>query len=39
MMKMGWTSATGPVASAVAWQTAARMTIPMPASHILRLIR
>ena len=24
MMKMGWTSATGPVASAVAWQTAAQ---------------
>ena len=39
MMKMGCTSATGPVASAVAWQTAARMTMPMPASHTLRLIR
>ena len=39
MMKMGCTSATGPVASAVAWQTAARMTIPIPASQILRLIR
>ena len=30
MMKMGWTSATGPVASAMAWQTAARMTSPDP---------
>ena len=39
MMKMGCTSATGPVASAVAWQTAARMTIPIPASQTLRLIR
>ena len=39
MMKMGWTSAIGPVARAVAWQTAARMTKPIPASHTLRLIR
>ena len=39
MMKMGCTSATGPVASAVAWQTEARMTMPMPASHTLCLIR
>ena len=39
MMKMGWTSATGPVASATAWQSAASMTSPIPASHILRLIR
>jgi hypothetical protein len=39
MMKIGWTRATGPVASAVAWQTAARMTSPIPASQILRLIR
>ena len=36
MMKMGCTSATGPVARATAWQTAARMTMPMPASHTLR---
>jgi len=39
MMKMGCTSATGPVASAVAWQTEATMTRPMPASQILCLIR
>ena len=39
MMKMGCTSATGPVASAVAWHTAARTTMPMPASHTLCLIR
>ena len=39
MMKIGCTSATGPVASAVAWQTAARMTIAIPASQTLRLIR
>jgi hypothetical protein len=39
MMKMGCTSATGPVSSAIAWQTAARMTIPIPASQTLRLIR
>jgi len=39
MMKMGWTSATGPVSSAVAWHTAATMTRPIPASHTLRLIR
>ena len=39
MMKMGCTSATGPVASAMAWHTAARMTIPIPASHTLRLTR
>ena len=38
-MKMGCTSATGPVASAVAWQTEARMTMPMPASHTLCRIR
>ena len=39
MMKMGWTSATGPVASATAWHTAATATMPMPTSHTLRLIR
>ncbi len=39
MMKIGCTSATGPVASAVAWQTAARMTMPMPASQTLCLMR
>ena len=39
MMKMGCTSATGPVASAMAWQTAATMTMPMPASHTLCRIR
>ena len=39
MMKMGWTSATGPVSSAVAWQTEARMTMAMPASQTLRLTR
>jgi hypothetical protein len=39
MMKMGCTSATGPVASAAAWHTAAHVTIPIPASHTLRLIR
>jgi len=39
MMKIGCTSATGPVASAMAWHTAARTTMPMPASHILCLIR
>jgi len=39
MMKMGCTRATGPVASAVAWQTEARMTMAMPASHTLCLIR
>jgi hypothetical protein len=39
MMKMGCTRATGPVASATAWQTAATMTMPIPASHTLRLIR
>jgi hypothetical protein len=39
MMKMGCTSATGPVASAAAWATAARVTIAIPASHTLRLIR
>lgn len=31
--KMGWTTAMGPVASATAWQTAATITRPMPASH------
>jgi hypothetical protein len=39
MMKMGCTSATGPVASAVAWHTEAMMTMAMPASHTLCLIR
>ena len=39
MMKMGCTSATGPVASAAAWATAAQVTSPIPASHTLRLIR
>ena len=39
IIKMGCTSATGPVASAVAWQTEATMTRPMPASHTLCLIR
>jgi hypothetical protein len=39
MMKMGCTSATGPLASAVAWHSAARMTIAIPASQTLRLIR
>ncbi len=39
MMKMGWTRATGPVARATAWATAASMTIPIPASHTFRLIR
>ena len=39
MMKMGWTSATGPVPSATAWHTAARMTMPIPASQTLRRIR
>jgi hypothetical protein len=39
MMKMGCTSATGPVASAVAWHTEARTTMAMPISHTLRLIR
>jgi hypothetical protein len=39
MMKMGCTSATGPVASAVAWNTAAKITMPIPASQTLRLIR
>ena len=39
MMKMGCTSATGPVASAIAWHTEATTTIPMPASHTLRLTR
>jgi hypothetical protein len=39
MMKMGCTSATGPVASAVAWQTEATTTMAMPASQILCLIR
>jgi hypothetical protein len=39
MMKMGCTSATGPVASAAAWDTAAQVTNPIPASHTLRLIR
>ena len=39
MMKMGCTSATGPVASAMAWHTEATTTMPMPASQTLRLIR
>lgn len=39
MMKMGCTSATGPVASATAWQTEATTTRPMPASQIRCLIR
>jgi hypothetical protein len=39
MMKIGCTSATGPVASAVAWHTAARIVIPTPASHTLRRTR
>ena len=39
MMKMGCTSATGPVASAMAWHTAAHTTSPIPASHTFRLIR
>jgi hypothetical protein len=39
MMKIGCTSATGPVASAMAWHTEATSTMPMPASHTLRLIR
>jgi hypothetical protein len=39
MMKMGCTSATGPVASAMAWHTEATTTIAMPASHTLCLIR
>jgi hypothetical protein len=39
MMKMGCTRATGPVASAMAWHTEATTTMPMPASHTLRLIR
>ena len=39
MMKMGCTSAIGPVASAAAWATAATMTMPMPASHTRRLTR
>ncbi|MGD0065654.1 MAG: hypothetical protein ABSB76_19685 [Streptosporangiaceae bacterium] len=39
MMKMGWTRATGPVSSATAWLTAAKITRPIPASQTLRLIR
>jgi len=39
MMKMGWTSATGPVASAIAWHTEATTTMAMPASQILCLTR
>ncbi len=39
MMKMGCTSATGPVARAMAWHTAARVTIAMPTSHTLRRTR
>ncbi len=39
MMKMGCTSATGPVASAIAWHTEATTTMAMPASHTLCLIR
>ena len=38
-MKIGCTSAIGPVASAAAWATAATITIPMPASQTRRLIR
>src|ERR1700734_2262084 len=36
MMKIGWTSAIAPVASAPAWHSAATMTIAIPASHTLR---
>jgi hypothetical protein len=39
MMKMGWTSATAPVPSATAWHTAARMTMPIPASQTLCRMR
>jgi hypothetical protein len=39
MMKMGWTKAIGPVSSAMAWNTAAKITMPIPASQTLRLIR
>ncbi len=39
MMKIGCTRATGPLASATAWHTAATMISPMPASHTLRLTR
>ena len=39
MMKIGWTKAIGPVASAAAWATAATMTIPMPASQTRRRTR
>lgn len=31
--KIGWTTAIGPVARATAWQTAATITSPIPASH------
>lgn len=33
MTKIGWTTEIGPVASAVAWQTAATITRPIPASQ------
>ena len=39
MMKIGCTRATGPLARATAWHTAATMISEMPASHTLRLIR
>jgi hypothetical protein len=39
MMKIGCTSATGPVASAMAWHNAATTTMAMPASQTLCLIR
>ena len=35
-MKIGCTSAIGPVARAAAWNTAAMITRPMPASHMRR---
>ena len=38
-MKMGCTSATGPVASAIAWHTAATTTMAMPASQTVCLTR
>jgi hypothetical protein len=39
MMKIGCTSATGPVASATAWHSAATTTMAMPASQTLCLTR
>ena len=37
MMKIGWTKAIGPKARAVAWATAATITMAIPASHTRRL--